>query len=191
MKRVILSYGGLAGTVVIGTAILTLTLSGEIHAGGAEWLGYLVMIVALSLIFLGIKRYRDHELGGVIRFGTAVLLGLGITLVASVIYVAVWEVYLSMTDYAFIDDYTRSMIEAKEAAGVAGPALQAEIESMSRLKEQYANPVFRLPMTFLEIFPVGLLITLVSAGLLRNSNLLPAMGNAAGSRDVRRQKEIQ
>ena len=176
MKRVILPYGALAGVIVIGTMIIGLSIAGESHAAGAQWLGYLVMIVALSLIFLGIKRYRDHELGGVIRFRTAVLLGLGITLVASVIYVAVWEVYLSMTDYAFMNDYAQSMIEAKEAEGVAGAALQAEIESMDKLKEQYANPMFRLPMTFLEIFPVGLLITLVSAGLLRNSSLLPANG---------------
>ena len=62
---------------------------------------------------------------------------------------------------------------------------------MERLREQYANPVFRLPITFLEIFPVGLLITLVSAGLLRNSELLPAVGREGKSRDVRQQKEIQ
>jgi hypothetical protein len=185
MKRIILPYGALAGAVIIGSLTLTLTLSGESHAAGTEWLGYLVMIVTLSLIFLGIKRYRDHELGGVIRFGTAVRLGLGITLVASVIYVAAWEVYLSVTDYAFIDDYARSTIAAKEAGDVAGPALQAEIESMERLREQYANPVFRLPITFLEIFPVGLLITLVSAGLLRNSELLPAVGREGESQDVR------
>ncbi len=173
MKHIILPYGAIAGAVVIGSIILTLTLAG---GNDPEWLGYLIMIVALSLIFLGMKRYRDRELGGVIRFGTGVLLGLGITLVASVIYVAVWEVYLATTDYAFIDDYSRSVIAAKEAAGVAGAALQAELENMDKLKEQYANPVFRLPMTFLEIFPVGVLITLASAALLKNSRLLQADG---------------
>lgn len=96
------------------------------------------------------------------------------TLVASVIYVAAWEVNLTLTDYSFIDDYTESVIAGKEAAGVAGSELEAAVEEMTQLKERYANPLFRLPITFLEIFPVGLLITLVSAALLRRSSFLPA-----------------
>ena len=170
MKRIIFSYGAIAGAVIIGTFFLTLAFNGESEAGGSEWIGYLVMILALSAIYLGIRQYRNHELGGVIRFGTGVLLGLGITIVAGTVYVAAWEVYLSVTDYAFIDGYTESVIAGREAEGMDGAALQAEIESMDRLKEQYANPVFRLPMTFLEIFPVGLFIMLLSAGLLRNSH---------------------
>ncbi len=173
MKRIIFPYGAIAGAVIIGSMILTFALGGGM-SGSSVWLGYLFMIVALSLIFLGVKRYRDQELGGVIRFGTAFLLGLGISLVASVIYVVVWEVYLSVTDYAFIHDYTQSVLAAKEAEGLAGAALEAEVASMETLTSRYANPVFRLPMTFLEIFPVGLLITLVSAGLLRNEKFARA-----------------
>ena len=173
MKRIIFPYGAIAGTVIIGSMILTFALGGGM-SGNSVWLGYLFMIVALSLIFLGVKRYRDQELGGVIRFGTAFLLGLGISLVASAIYVVAWEVYLSVTDYAFIHDYTQSVLAAKEAEGLAGAALEAEVASMETLTSQYANPVFRLPMTFLEIFPVGLLITLVSAGLLRNEKFARA-----------------
>jgi Protein of unknown function (DUF4199) len=173
MRRIILTHGILAGAVIIGSMILVLQADMGHGAGGA-WLGYLIMLVALSLIFIGIKRYRDRELGGVIKFGTAALLGLGITLVASVIYVAVWETYESLTDYAFIEQYTQSVLAAKEAKGLSGSALEAEAAKLELLKTQYANPLFRLPMTFLEIFPVGLLITLVAAALLRNSRFLPA-----------------
>lgn len=175
MKRIMFIYGGISGAVVIGSMILGLALAGEEGGvGSAQWMGYLIMIIALSLIFVGIKRYRDQNLGGVIRFGTAMLLGLGITLVASVIYVAVWEVYLSVTDYAFIDDYARSALANKEAAGLAGAALEAEVASMETFKAQYANPLRRLPMTFLEIAPVGLLVTLISAALLKNDRFAPA-----------------
>lgn len=139
-----------------------------------EWLGYLVMIIALSMIFIGIKRYRDQELGGVIRFGTAALLGLGITAVASVVYVVAWELNLVMTDYAFIHDYTASIIASEEAAGVAGAELEQVVAEMESLKQQYASPLYRVPMTFLEIFPVGLVITLLSALLLRNPRIAPA-----------------
>jgi hypothetical protein len=174
MQRIILTYGAIAGFIVIGSAILGLALSGgeEVHA--EEWLGYLIMLIALSLIFLGIKRYRDEHLGGVIRFGTATLVGLGIAAVAGVIYVAVWEAYLAMTDYAFMEQYTRGVIEAKQAEGVTGDELQAVADNMESMKRQYANPLFRLPMTFLEIFPVGLLITLISAAILRNRKALRA-----------------
>jgi len=175
MKRVIFVCGAISGVVTIGSMILGLTMAGDGGgAGSSQWLGYLIMIVALSLIFLGIKRYRDQELGGVIRFGTAMLLGLGITLVASLIYVAVWEVHLAITDYAFIEDYAQSVLANKEAGGLTGAALETEVASMETFKTRYANPLFRLPMTFLEIFPVGLIISLISAGLLKNDKFAPA-----------------
>ena len=134
----------------------------------------------------GFKIYSARLAAGVDTFlddGTKVedntlafvpMLGLGITLVASVIYVAVWEVNLSLTDYAFIEVYTQSVIADKQAAGVSGADLEAVVAEMAKMKEQYANPIFRLPMTFLEIFPVGLLITLLAAAVLRSSRFMPA-----------------
>ena len=138
------------------------------------------MIVAFSMIFIGIKRYRDRELGGVIKFGTAAMLGLGITLVASVIYVVVWEVNLELTDHAFIEEYTESIIAGKEAEGVQGAELEALTAEMAELKERYGNPLFRMPMTFLEIFPVGLLISLLAAGRAAQQPL--HAGGGVGSR---------
>ena len=172
MKRTIWLYGSISGAVIIGRMIVTMSLD----LADSEWLGYLTMIVALSVIFLGVKRYRDQELGGVIRFGTVFMLGLGIAAVASLVYVILWEVYLSATDYAFMRDYTQSILAAREAEGLSGTALQVVIDSMNELEAQYANPLFRLPMTFLEIFPVGLVVALGAAAVLRNSKVLPAHG---------------
>ena len=62
MGRIILPYGAIAGAVTIGTMI-AFTLPSEDGVGGSVWLGFLVMILALSVIYLGIRRYRDHELG--------------------------------------------------------------------------------------------------------------------------------
>jgi hypothetical protein len=176
MVRTALIFGALAGLVVIGAIVTALSLSKGEGVLASEWLGYLVMILALSLIFFGVKRYRDQELGGVIKFVPAFLLGLGIAAVAGAVYVVVWEVYLALTDYAFMEAYVASVIEAKRAEGVSGQALEAFKSEMQSMKDTYANPLFRLPMTFLEIFPVGLLIALVSAALLRNPKLLPARG---------------
>lgn len=174
MKRTIFTFGAIAGLVVITGMIVVMRLAGDEGMQLSEWLGYLIMILALSVIFVGIKRHRDRELGGVIRFGQAVLVGLGISAVAGVIYVGVWELYLASTDHAFIEQYTTQLIEAKKAAGVSGAELATAIAEVESMKEQYANPFFRIPITFLEIFPVGLLVSLVSAALLRNSRFLPA-----------------
>lgn len=176
MQRIILVYGVISGVIIIGSAIWGAELaaaSGESMAA-LEYLGYLIMLIALSVVFVGIKKYRDQELGGVITFTTAALVGLGISVVASVVYVAAWEVYLAQTDYAFIDDYIAATLASERAAGVSGEELEAMIGSMEAVRRQYAEPLYRLGMTFLEIFPVGLLITLLSAAVLRKSEVLPA-----------------
>ena len=77
------------------------------------------MLVALTFIFVGVKRYRDVERGGVIKFGAAFAMGLGIAAAAGVAYVAVWEVYLAMTDYKFMDEYIAGIVRARQAAGVS------------------------------------------------------------------------
>ncbi|MFQ5524786.1 MAG: DUF4199 domain-containing protein [Thermoanaerobaculia bacterium] len=202
MKKTIITYGVIAGGIIalsmavgyfvtggdhmVGEAHEEQTGEGEDGAlwaddetGGfdvemSEWLGYLFMLVALSVIFLGVKKYRDHELGGVIKFGTAFLIGLGISVIASLIYTVAWEVSLSLTDYAFIEDYTQSVVSQKKAEGVSGAELDALIAEMEEMKVQYAKPVYRMGITFMEMFPVGLLVSLISAVLLRNSKLLPA-----------------
>lgn len=173
LTRTILTFGSAAGAITIGSAIGGLALSGgdSSHLGSLEWLGYLVMILALSLIFVGVKRYRDVELGGVIRFGQAFAVGLGISVVASAIYVVAWEAYLALTDHAFIEQYTAAVIQSKKAAGASAAELQALSAEMQEMKDQYANPFFRVAITFSEIFPVGLLVSLIGAAVLRTRGL--------------------
>lgn len=175
MKKIILVYGSVAGAVIILSMLLGIYLLGDDDSKYfSVWLGYLTMIVALSCIFVGIKRYRDQQLGGVIRFGTAFFLGLGISVVAGIAYVISWEAHLALTDYAFIGEYTAHIIEQKTAAGLSGVELDKLVAEMEAMKQQYGNRLFRLPMTFLEIFPVGLLISIISAAVLRKPNVLPA-----------------
>jgi len=169
MKKLILVYGAISGLVII----VINTLSIELGIAYV-WLGFLVMFIAFSSIFVAVKQYRDDTLGGVIRFGTGFLVGLGITVIASLVYVLVWELYLAMTDYAFIDAYIASIIEGRHAAGVSEAELAATIADTETIRQQYSNPLFRLPMTFVEVFPVGVLISLISAFILRESKTLAA-----------------
>jgi hypothetical protein len=171
----ILSYGAISG-LIVGVSVfgLTVALNGHPPSPYGMVLGYLTMLIALSAVFVGIKRYRDVDLGGVVRFWPAFGLGLGISLVASVFYVLAWEAALAVTHMDFAADYANFLIAEQKAKGVTGAALAKFTADMEQFKIQYANPLYRLPMTFTEIFPVGLLVSLISAGLLRNSRFLPA-----------------
>jgi hypothetical protein len=175
--RYALIYGGIAGAIAIAVLAASLAFGLPNHNHSVVF-GYLVMLAALTLIFVGVKRYRDVECGGVVRFGRAFLVGLGIAVVAGIIYVAGWEAYERATGWAFMPEYTGSVIEGMRADGARPAEIAAKQEEMRSMAELYANPLIRWPMVFAEIFPVGLLIALISAALLRNPRLLPARAAA-------------
>lgn len=176
MKKIVLIYGVIAGAIVAASMVWGFLVSDSSGEGMQmlEVMGYLIMLIALSVIFFGIKKYRDDELGGVITFGTAVLVGLGISIVASIIYVITWEIYLAQTNYAFMNEYVAASLDSMRASGATAEEIQVAAADFDVMAERYKNPMFRLGITFVEIFPVGLLITLISAAILRKSEALPA-----------------
>ncbi len=174
MFRIAAIYGVISGTIAIISMLLGFAASDSQGFFSSEYFGYLIMLIALSMIFVGIKRYRDTVLGGVIKFLPALGMGLTIAAIASAMYVVIWEIHLFTTDYAFINNYVAGVIEAKKASGASAADIERMVAEMNELKTSYARPYFRIPMTFLEIFPVGLLISLVSAAILRNPKILPA-----------------
>ncbi len=172
-----LRYGAISGAIVIAVIVAGIVFAngpGQGHGFQSQVFGYLVMIVALSMIFLAIRDYRNKTLGGVIKFLPAFGLGLLVAAVAGIAYVIGWEMYLAAINYVFMDNYVAQMIEAKRAAGMSGSELDAYVAQMEQMQVAYRNPLFRLPMTFVEIFPVGLIIALISAAILRNPKVLPA-----------------
>ena len=185
MWRNILKYGLIAGLVVaIPMNLMMATMSDHAPLAWGMVFGYVTMLVALSAVFIAIKRHRDTDLGGVIAFWRALGLGLGISAVAGLFYVAAWEAALALTHMDFAGSYANLLIEQQKAKGVSGDALAKFAADMEAFKADYANPFYRLPMTFAEIFPVGVLVSLVSAALLRNPRFLaqrrvaPRIGSA-------------
>lgn len=174
MSRTILTYGLISGVIILLGILATIVFNPGGHAHGSVWLGYLIMLIGLSAILMAVKSHRDKALGGVIKFWPAFLIGLGVAIVATIAYAAVWEVYLALTHYRFMDDYTASMLAQKRAAGVSGAEYAQLVAQMDEMKRSYANPLFRVPMTMAEIAPVGLLVALVSAALVRNPKFLPS-----------------
>lgn len=179
MLKRILVYGLIAG-LIAGLPLSAFVIYGRDNPPGQGMLiGYTIMLVALSTIFVAVKRHRDEALGGVIRFWPALGLGLGISVVAGILYVVAWEASCAATHFDFASVYAASLIEQKRAAGASAVELAKFTAEMATFKAQYANPLYRLPMTFLEIFPVGVLVSLFSAGLLRSRRFLPARRRAA------------
>jgi len=168
-----LVYGGIAGAIAISVLGASLAFELPNHNHSMVY-GYLVMLTALSLIFVGVKRYRDVECGGVIRFGRAFGVGLGMAAVAGLIYVVGWEIYENATGWRFMPEYTGSILDGMRAEGATPAAIAAAEAEMRGFGEMYANPLMRIPMIFIEIFPVGLIVSLVSAAILRNPRVLPA-----------------
>jgi hypothetical protein len=165
-----LVYGAIGGAIAISVISATLILDMSNHTTSV-WFGFLVMFAALSLIFVGMKRYRDVECGGILRFWRAIGLGAGMALVAALIYAAGWEIFIAVSGYDFVAHYSPVMVNDMRAEGATPAQIQA---GLTEFAEMYGNPLFRIPMIIAEIFPVGLIVGLFSAALLRNPGMLPA-----------------
>lgn len=169
-----LIYGTLSGAVIASVITTGLVLGPENSIFSSMWFGYLVMFVALSFVFMGVKRYRDVEKGGVIRFMSALGMGLAIAVVAALAYILVWEIYLASTGYRFMDDMLAAMARNMAAEGKSSAEIATFLAQQEWVRANYPNPLIRIPITFLEIFPVGLIVALFSAAVLRNPRVLPA-----------------
>ena len=173
MGRIILVYGVIAGVTVAVLMRIAMMLFPQGGTGGMV-AGFSSMIIALTFVFIGTKRYRDVELGGVIKFGNALAVGFGIAVIATCFYVAAWELYLYFTDYTFMDEYTRISLEQASKAGKSPAEIAAIAKEMDGFKDLYANPFSRMAVTAMEISPVAVLMPVISAALLRNSRFMPA-----------------
>ena len=169
MGKTILTAGVAAGLIAgVICSAFALLLSHSLPDGWGMAIGYLTMLVALSPIFVAVKRRRDTAEGGAIGFWKALGMGLAITVIASLLYALCWEVALAFMGGpdAFIDGYAAGL--RRQGADAAS---LAQVEAM---RGSYRNPLFRLPITMTEIAPVGALVSLVSAAILRNPRVLPA-----------------
>ena len=185
MTRIVVFYGAI-GALIVGAFMVASMLawpldsqSGEGMQGGVL-VGYLTQIVALTTVFIGIKTFRDKERGGVIKFLPAFLVGLGISAIASLGWVIAWEIVLSVTKLDFGKMMVEMTTQQATANGLTGAELEQKVAEAEEFGKLYmANPLVRVPVTFVEMFPVGAIISLISALLLRNSRFMPARGGAA------------
>ena len=167
MKKTVLTFGFLSGGVSALMMFGTLPFIDKIGFERGAMVGYTAMVIAFMFVFFGVRSYRDNVLGGRIAFGRAFGVGLLITLISCVCYVVAWEIiyYNFMPDFA--DKYATYLIESMKAKGAAAAEIAATEAQMAQFKTMYANPFINAALTLMEPLPVGLLITTVSAIVLR------------------------
>ena len=167
MKTAVWKYGLLSGLLLAVLLALTVPFEHHTSARFGMAVGYTVMVLSFLIVFVGVKRYRDVECGGTISFGRAFWVGVLMMLISCVCYVAMWEVLVATVEKNFAHDYTASMIRRAQNSGLQGAALEARIAEIRKFEVTYSNPVYRMGMTLLEPLPVGIVMALVTAGVLR------------------------
>jgi hypothetical protein len=173
MKRNILVFGLIAGAIVSAFMGTSMAISGCSAGNQTSMLtsmvvGFAGMAAAFSFIFVGVKNYRDKQNNGIITFGKAFLMGLMISLIASTMYVATWAVEFHFFMPNFIDSYTDMQINQITASGKPDTEIQAAIAEARQVNDNYKNNLLFFAMyTYAEILPVGLIITIISALILR------------------------
>jgi hypothetical protein len=177
MKKTILTFGLISGAVSSLMMICTVPFAHRIGFEKGLVIGYTSMVLSFLLVYFGIRSYRDNVASGHITFTKALAVGMCIMLISCVCYVVTWEIiyYNFMPD--FIDSYNAHAIERFRASGASDAAIAAKIQELNKFKEMYKNPLVNIAMTFIEPFPVGLVITVLSAAILRRkppSNPLPS-----------------
>jgi len=176
MKRTVLTFGLISGLIISVLMGGSLLLADRMGSGHSMALGYAIMVASFLLIYFGIRSYRDNALAGQISFGRAFACGILITLITTVCYVVMWEVlYFNFMPH-FMDSYFAAQIHAVQSAGLDSATTAAKVAAIQHSQQLYQNPIVNMAYTFMEPLPVGLLVTLISAALLRRK--APARSNA-------------
>jgi hypothetical protein len=175
MTKIVVIFGLISGAIAAGLMWILMGIvgSGAINfENGMIW-GYATMIVALSLVFFGIKSYRDNN-GGTITFLKGLQIGILISLISSVCYAASWELYYRGSGQEFLQKYTAYYLDKMKKDGASDAEVEKARVEGEQFMDMYRNFVVRFPMTMMEILPVGVIVTIISAALLRRRELLTA-----------------
>lgn len=168
MKKNALVFGTIAGLIVAMWMVIAVAVCyNNADTKANMWMGYGSMIVAFSFIFVGIKNFRDKYNGGFVTFGKAFKTGLYIALVASTMYVLTWLVVYYFFIPDFMDKYTSHEIAQAKSAGASLAEINQKKAQMATYTQMYKNPLMVIVLTYLEILPVGLVIALIAALILK------------------------
>jgi hypothetical protein len=181
MKKTVWTFGLISGAIISILMVMTIPFQDELGFDHSLVVGYTTMVLAFLLIYFGVRSYRDNVRGGSVRFGRAFAVGALIAVISSVCYVATWEVMYFKFMPDFLSKYQAHALEKARAGGASEDVIAKQKAEMDKFGEMYKNPVVNSAMTFVEPLPVGLVIALVSAGILSRARKRDAGGMMAGA----------
>lgn len=177
MRKIVLTFGLIAGAILAAMMLLTVPFQDQLGFGDRSVVvGYTSMVLAFLMVFVGVKTYRDTVAGGRVTFGRAFQVGLLITLIASVCYVATWQLIYYKLAPDFGDRYAAAMVEKARTSGASDAAVAAQVQQAEQFREMYRNPLVNVALTLIEPLPVGLVFTLVAAGVFSRQRRRPEDG---------------
>jgi len=179
MKKTVLTFGVLSGLISAAFMLATVPFFHKLGEDKGLILGYTTMVLAGLLVFFGIRSYRENFAGGKLTFARALAVGLLISLVSNCFYVGTWEFINHKFFPNFAEDYAAQMIAHAKSSGAAPEKIAQITAQAEQFARNYHNPLYNIGMTFLEVFPVFLLITVLSAAILRKKS---ATGGTAAER---------
>lgn len=167
MKKIVLVYGCIAGFILAAWMIgFAATGISEDFENGMIY-GYASMIIAFSFVYVGIYKYKQQMPEKQITFKQGFLVGLYITLISSTFYVLAWLfVYYNMAP-DFMEKYLEFTIGKMKAANAPQSEIDTYIKDMQSFNEMYKNPFVNMAFTYMEVLPVGLLISAISTFLVK------------------------
>jgi hypothetical protein len=177
MKRTVLVFGSLSGAVSAAMMLATVPFMDRIGFDRGALFGYTAIVLSFLLVFFGIRSYREQH-GGTLTFGRGFAVGILITLISCVCYVAAWQVVYFKLAPGFFEKYTAYALEQAKASGATPAEIETKAAEMAEFKVMYDNPLVNAAVTFIEPFPIGLAVTLISAGVLRRPRAAPAAERA-------------
>jgi hypothetical protein len=167
MKKTVLTFGLISGAMLAAMMLITIPFEDKIGWEKGEILGYTGIVLSALLVFFGVRSYRESVGGGRLTFVRGFKVGILIALISSVCYVATWEVVYYNLVPDFMDKYGAHLVERARASGASQAKVEETEQQAKQFKQMYSNPLVNVAMTFAEVFPIGLVVTLISAGLLR------------------------
>jgi hypothetical protein len=174
MKKTVLTFGLISGLMISVLMGGSLLLANKIGSGHSMVLGYTMMVASFLLVYFGIRSYRDNNLAGQISFGRAFACGILIAFITCICYVAMWEIlYFNFMPH-FMDSYWAAQIRSVQSSGLDPATIATQVAAIRHSAELYQNPLVNMAYTFIEPLPVGLLMTLISAAILRRKARVPA-----------------
>ncbi|WP_442587053.1 DUF4199 domain-containing protein [Pedobacter sp. AW31-3R] len=170
MKKNVLVYGLISGICVATFMSFSVAYCYSTNSfDGSMLLGYTAMLLSFSLIFVGVKKYRDQHYNGIISFGNAFLMALYMALIASTLYVIGWMIAY----YNFFPDFIEKLASYQLSPAKVSQMTPDEVanvrEQMETFKDWYATPIGVAGATYMEILPVGLVVSLITALILKRN----------------------